>query len=127
MPVVIIGGIDGPGWGCTCRAFRLGEPDGLTVLRAIARAVDVQFELIEKKPDDKLDFLAWTDPERTYDVTYDPGASGGFCKHIAACAAYLAGDWLKIGFEQIREEQEWKRTAQKELKALQRKLAKQAR
>ena len=37
-------------------------------------------------------FIAWTDPESRYQVTYDPNAIGGtgFCKHITATLTHWA-------------------------------------
>jgi len=89
----------------------------------MARAADVEFELTKKWPDGKMDFRAWTDLKNIYDVVYDPdGLHSGFCKHCAACAVYVAGNWLQTAFETTKGEIEWKRTASKQLKALQRKL-----
>jgi len=83
--------ISGPGWGCSCRAFRLGEPTPEEALSALARVVDpkrpVTVRFI-KEDGNGIHFTAWSDPEERYNVTYDPGSPGGWCKHIVACAAH---------------------------------------
>jgi len=69
----------GPGWGCSCPAFRLGEPTPEQALAALARSVNVT---VESKGWSQ--FVAWTDPESRYIVTLDMANPGGWCKHIIA-------------------------------------------
>jgi hypothetical protein len=75
----------GPGWGCSCRAFRRGEPTPEQALAALARSANVTVEFRAEG-----EFVAWTDPADRYEVTFDPYKPGGWCKHCVACLSHLA-------------------------------------
>lgn len=91
----------GPGWGCTCvSSLRKNQ-----ILAAMARASLVTVEYQNTNPDGTFVFYAWTRPEDTYYVTYNPSKPGHkLCKHILACSAHIVGDWLTEGFQQLRKE-----------------------
>ena len=80
----------GPGWGCSCPAFRMGEPTPEPALAALARAVTVTVEDKGWSSSGTRRFEAWTEPENRYLVTYDPRHAGGWCKHIMACQVAFA-------------------------------------
>ena len=92
----------GPGFGCTCRAFRLGEPTPEQALAALARSANVTVEDKGHGALSEYMFRAWTEPENHYIVTYDPNRSGGWCKHTIACLSHFA-PWhrqLALGADQ---------------------------
>jgi hypothetical protein len=97
MPATIVK--SGPGWGCSCRASRPGDPTPEQALAALARAADVTVEPVRTLPDGSMEFRAWTRPEDVYEVVYDPHREGWFCKHAVACSAFVAGSWLKAAME----------------------------
>jgi hypothetical protein len=68
------------GWGCTCPAWRPGEPEPGEALAALARSANVTVEVVGPN-----EWRCWTDPESKYRVTYDPARPGGWCKHCEAC------------------------------------------
>ena len=86
MPVSM--GEMGPGWGCSCRAFRMGEPTPEQAFAALARSANVTVVDMGASRDNTHRFGAWTDPESQYVVTYDPNKPGGWDKHILACLTY---------------------------------------
>ena len=75
----------GPGWGCSDPSFRLGEPDPQTALRRLADSANVTVEFRREDGDGTLHFVTWTEPGNRYNVTFDPGKPGGYCKHVVAC------------------------------------------
>ena len=80
----------GPGFGCSCRAWRPGEPaDPNRALAAMARSANVTVSFI-KRLDGTLYFRVWTEPDITYTVTHDPNSPGGWCKHTIACLSHWA-------------------------------------
>ena len=81
----------GPGWGCTCRAFRMGEPTPEQALAALARSANVTVEELAlwQGHRDRM-FKVWTEPQNQYTVTYDPLKPGGWCKHTIACLSHFA-------------------------------------
>ena len=82
----------GPGWGCNCPAFRLGEPTPEQALAALARSVrkDSQGRAVTVDRRGDTQYRAWTDPKSAYNIVFDPQKSGGWCKHIIACLVYWA-------------------------------------
>ena len=118
MPIHIKGSIGGgEGWGCNCPAFRLGEPEPLAVLRALARA-----SVVTVRPHPDGGYVAWTTPGEEWNVARTPGG-GGFCKHIAACAAE-ENAWLRAAFEAAEQVQEELGKLRKERKAHERRIRK---
>ena len=85
MPVSMGERLTGPGWGCNCRAFRMGEPTPEQALAALARSANVTVWSSNGKQ-----FVAWTEPGNRYDVTWDPDKPGGWCKHTIACLVHWA-------------------------------------
>jgi len=79
----------GPGWGCSCRGFRRGQPTPEQALASLARSANVTVDFI-KRLDGTLYFRAWTEPDITYTVTHDPNSPGGWCKHTIACLSHWA-------------------------------------
>jgi len=71
----------GAGFGCSCPSFRLGEPTPEQALAALARSASVTVE-----GSGWNQFIAWTNPENRYIVTFDSDArkGAGFCKHCTA-------------------------------------------
>jgi hypothetical protein len=94
------------------------------------RAADVTVEDLGAKRDTFHHFRAWTNPESKYSVTFNTAGGGGFCKHVAACAALLVGDWLSSGYNELRKEnEEWQRqekSMRREIKKLSRELTRSA-
>jgi len=88
MPVNIGSIESGPGWGCSCRGFRWDQPTPEQALAALARSASVTVEFVGADGD-KLQFIAWTEPENRYNVTYDPNHAGGWDKHVLACLTHL--------------------------------------
>ena len=80
----------GPGWGCSCKSSKFGEPTPEQAIMTLARSANVTVALKKKFSNGKLEFEAWTDPESRYVVTYDPELPGTFCKHATACAIHFA-------------------------------------
>ena len=113
----------GPGWGCTCRAFRLGEPTPEQALAALARSANVTVE--DKGPGALSEhmFRAWTEPENRYVVTYDPDKSGGWCKHTIGCMSHFAPWHRQLALGAADALDEIKRL-RKELRARDREIAK---
>ena len=119
MPVNIGKPEPGPGWGCTCRAFRLGEPTPEQALAALARSANVTVEDRGAFRDGTHRFEAWTDPDNRYIVTYDQNRPGGWCKHTIACLSHFA-PWhrqLALGASDALDEI---KRLRKEIKGLQR-------
>jgi hypothetical protein len=82
----------GSGWGCSCPAWRPGEPEPEEALRALARAELVTVEF-EGWRDGQAHFTCWTDPKSRYAVTYDPNRPGGWCKHCMSALVQFA-PWM---------------------------------
>lgn len=81
----------GPGFGCSCRAFRLGEPTPEQALKELARSANVTTEREFCHPwRDETPFTAWTEPDVKHKVWFDPQAlSGtGHCKHVLGCLSH---------------------------------------
>lgn len=66
----------------------LGEPTPEQAAKAVARSAGVTVRDLGG-----WRFLAWSDPESKYSVVFDPDRPGGWCKHVAACAAEFL-PWL---------------------------------
>lgn len=68
----------GPGWGCSCKAFRQGIPDDNALLAGIARASLVEYKYLGYK-DGVHSFRANSidTPQSPYHVTCDPEQPGG--------------------------------------------------
>jgi len=77
----------GPGFGCNCKAFRFGEPTPEQALAALAKSASVTVEGCGWNQ-----FIAWTNPENRYIVTFDQDArrGAGFCKHCTAALSRWA-------------------------------------
>ena len=123
MPVNVGKLESGPGWGCTCRAFRMGEPTPEQALAALARSANVTVEDMGAFRDGTHRFEAWTDPDNRYIVTYDQSRPGGWCKHTIACLVQFA-PWhrqLALGASDALDEI---KRLRKELKARDREIAK---
>jgi len=91
MPRVDMGTSE-TGWGCSCRAFRRGEPNPERAAKALARAAVVTVE--DLGTDGAYHrFRAWTEPDSRYEVACGPG-QGGFCKHVLACL-FVDHPWLR--------------------------------
>jgi len=120
--------VEGPGWGCNCRAFRLGEPAPEKALAALAlsakRTVTVEFR--REDGDGTLHFVAWTKPENRYNVTYDPHRPGGWCKHIIACLVHWAPWHRRLALDAAEALEEIGRLT-KEIKRLEREAKKRDR
>ena len=102
MPVNIGKPEPGPGWGCTCRAFRLSEPTPEQALAALARSANVTVTDLDWQGDGTRQFEAWTEPENRYYVHFDEHRPGGWCKHTIACLTHWA-PWhrqLALGADQ---------------------------
>ena len=119
MPVNM--GETGPGWGCSCRAWRPGEPTPEQAFAALARSANVTVVDMGASRDNTHRFGAWTDPESQYVVTYDPNKPGGWDKHILACLTYWV-PWFRqvaLGADEalteIKQLQEDNRRLEKEI------------
>lgn len=95
MPIVEMGRA-GPGFACSCPAFRR-QPKNLA--KTLARAASVQVEDLGVEGG-VHHFRAWSG-ETKYRVAFDPNESGGWCKHCAACAAVLASEWLRRSYSEV--------------------------
>ena len=109
------------GWGCQCKAFRARVPHHYLV-DTISRAALVQVERLRaNNVTGSITWRAWTG-EDIYLVVYDPRTSGGWCKHIAACVADLAGGQTSETYHAIKEMNEECHELRKENKKLERML-----
>lgn len=87
MPRIESGGSNKWLWGCSCPAFRAGEPDAVDAIKALVRALDVKTQCLGAFRDGSVRYQAWTNPDQRYVVVRATLGEqpGGFCKHIAAC------------------------------------------
>ena len=121
MPKVIDNAPPLGGYGCTCPSFRQRvAPQYLAM--TIVRASDVTVERHKGSITGIIPWKAWTNPENVYHVTYDPNATGGWCKHCTACAADLAGGQLRESFIQVKEMLDECQKNERTMKQLQRKV-----
>ena len=121
MPVNM--GEMGPGLGCSCRAFRMGEPTPEQALAALARSANVTVTDMGAFRDGTHEFGAWTDPKNRYSVAFDENKPGGWCKHCIAALAHWA-PWhrrLALGADEALAEI---KNLRKELKARDREIRK---
>jgi hypothetical protein len=111
----------GPGWGCSCPAYRHGEPTPEEAVKALDRAANVTVLFIQNGPDG-LEFEAWTEPENRYKLTYGPNGPHGWCKHALACVSHWLPFFypLAIGAGELLAEDHKKG---KEIKKLERRIA----
>lgn len=106
----------GPGWGCSCRAFRLSDPTPHAALSALDRAGIVTVEFVREKQG-RIYFSCWTDPGSRYNVVYDPHSPGGWCKHcIAAHLMYFGGNWTRALLDDARDVRQRLGTVEKQLR-----------
>jgi len=85
-------------------------------MAALARSANVTVEFLGEK-DGQLSFVAWTEPESRYSVTFDPDAPGGWCKHCLGCLSHFA-PWyrqLALGAGEALDEIKMLRTGNRAL------------
>jgi hypothetical protein len=109
----------GPGWGCSCPAYRHGEPTPEQAIKALDRATNVTVLWLGNGPDG-IEFEAWTDPANRYKLTYGSGGPHGWCKHAIGCLSHYApwfrqlalgaGELLKENHELGKEKRKLERT-----------------
>jgi hypothetical protein len=107
MPTVISHEVSEGGWGCNCLSFRRRVPQKFLV-DTMARASDVTVVKQWSAPADEHfsmahQWSAWTREDEAYTVFYDPSREGGWCKHIAACAAELVGGQMGETYQAVKE------------------------
>ena len=113
--------IRGPGWGCSCPAPKAYPPE--RTLAVLTRAAYVDVELVKTHKNGVVEFLAWTQKDSQYVVTFSPtSATENLCKHIVACAAHLVGDWLMNVCVQAGREDELAKEQGKRIRKLERRL-----
>lgn len=107
MPTVISHKLSEGGWGCNCPSFRrrvpqqfladtLARASGVTVVKQWSAPRDEEFSMMHQ-------WSAWTREDEAYTVFYDPAREGGWCKHIAACAAELVGGQMGETYLAVKE------------------------
>lgn len=95
-------------WFCTCPAPKRYTSDRMVDLAR--RSLDVRvFNEQEWNGGVRTFDAQSTDSDNVYQVGYNPKGpdDGTVCKHIAACAAYVSGQWLRdlaAGIEEERKE-----------------------
>ena len=107
MPIVDAKPRGEGGYGCNCPSFRRQKADK-TLFPSLVKAANVEVTFIQKDPDGSMDFRAQTNGSQdSYQVTYVPGTSGGWCKHVAACVAFRE-PFLQRTVRQVEKEaSEW--------------------
>ena len=107
-----------PGWGCSCKSFRYGEPTPEQALAALVKSASVTVE-----GSGWNQFIAWTNPETRYIVTFDQDArrGAGFCKHCTAALTRWAPWHRQLALGADNALAEIKRL-KKELRAANRKI-----
>lgn len=107
MPVMISHEPTEGGWGCNCPSFRRRVPQKFLV-DTMSRAAQATVVREWGAPSDNefrmtYQWSAWTNKESVYTVFYDPSREGGWCKHIAACAAELVGGQMSETYQAVKE------------------------
>jgi hypothetical protein len=113
----------GPGWGCSCPAYRHGEPTPEEAVKALDRAANVTVLWLGKDGESNLEFEAWTDPENRYKLTYGPGGPHGWCKHCVAALSHYAPWFRQLALgagELLKENHELRKESRKNERRIER-------
>ena len=110
-------------WGCSCRSYRPGTPDPETAYRRIVAnkgILDVKVKFL--KEEEGMTYFRCHTGEDSYTVVLTENDETGWCKHIAACAKYLVGEWLGTAWAGVKIHHYQDHEEKKRLRAENRKL-----